>query len=126
VAQPIRSLLESWHYWGLAGEWSAILISLAIGSTCMAASLIQLDFAARVCPPRAAGAVFALLMALSNAGLSLSVPVASYLYALGMAWWDARGSFDFLVLVGALTTAACWLLIPVLRRHWGPAGVTRG
>ena len=122
----VMGIISTVAYWGLAGERSAIVISLAIGFAYMTANLIQLDFAARVCPPHSAGTVFALLMALSNAGLSLSVVVGSYLYGWGMAWWDARGSFDFLVLVGALTTAGCWLLIPVLRPHWGREGAAGG
>jgi hypothetical protein len=38
----------------------------------MTATLIQLDLAARSCPPEAAGTVFATLMALENFAASLS------------------------------------------------------
>ncbi len=30
--------------------------------------------------------------------------------------WDRRVAFQLLVVVGALSTAACWLLVPVLWR----------
>ena len=105
-------------YWALAGKLSAVLISLFIGFTYMTANLIQLDFAARVCPPRTAATVFALLMALSNAGLSLAMLAGGYLYDVTRPWWGARSAFNVLVLVGGLTTACCWLLLPLLA---GPA-----
>jgi MFS family permease len=96
---------------------SAVLISIFIGFTYMTANLIQFDFAARVCPPRVAATVFALLMALSNCGMSLSILLGGYLYEFVGVWWGARISFNLLVLVGAVTTGACWLLMPWLARH---------
>jgi len=47
----------------------------------MTASLVQFDLAARVCRPATAGTTFAVLMALSNLGMSLST-------ALGGSWYQ--------------------------------------
>jgi len=124
-ASIVLGILSTVAYWGMVDKTSAILISLLIGFTYMTANLIQFDFAARVCPMGSAATVFALLMALSNGGMSLSILVGGYLYDFGTEWWGARVSFNVLVLVGALATAACWLLMPLLaspaRRLASPA-----
>lgn len=83
----------------------------------MTGTLIQLDLAARICPPETAGTTFALLMAVSNLGYSLSVALGGSLYE---GWMETRGdvgAFDMLVGVGALSTCACWLVVPWLRRQ---------
>ena len=106
----------------MRGSVSAVLASIAFGLTYQLAALIQLDLAARICPPASAGTVFALLMAISNTGMSLGI-------YLGGGWYDGltaqlggnrHAAFDALVLIGAAFTAACWLLVPLLRRAGVP------
>ncbi len=43
--------------------------------------------------------------------------LGGYLYDAWLAQWDSRTAFNLLVGFGALCTAACWLLVPMLRRH---------
>ena len=116
-ASIVLGILSTVAYVGMVNKASALMISIFIGFTYMTANLIQFDFAARVCPPRVAATVFALLMALSNCGMSLSILLGGYLYEFVGVWWGARISFNLLVLVGAVTTGACWLLMPWLARH---------
>lgn len=115
-ASILLGIASTLAYWGLSGRASALLIAAAVGLTYMTATLVQLDLAARVCPPRVAGTVFAALMALSNASYALASAAGGYLYD---SWSDAWGSavaFNALVGAGALATSACWLLVPALRR----------
>lgn len=98
----------------LQGPRTAVAISLLNGFTYMTGGLVQLDLAARVCPPQVAGSVFALLMALSNLGIALGTAAGGQLYEYWQPLWGAGPTFDALVLVGALCTAACWFLLPWL------------
>ncbi|HMB08455.1 MAG TPA: hypothetical protein VKP69_32580, partial [Isosphaeraceae bacterium] len=72
--------------------------------------------AAQVCLPEAASTTFALLMTLSNLGMSLSTWLEGTWYESGAARWGYLTSFRVLVVVGVLSTAACWLLVPTLPR----------
>jgi len=110
-------ILATVAYWAVWDATSAVVVTAAVGFTYMTACLIQLDLAARVCPPAAAGTTFALLMALQNIGMSSSIAVGGWIYEAGLERWGARMSFNVLVGTGALTTAACWLLVPWLRRQ---------
>ena len=94
-----------------------LLVTLAVGFTYMTATLIQLDLAARACPPEAAGTVFATLMALENLAASLGTWLGGSWYERGLARWGSRTSFHLLVLVGSACTAGCWLLVPFLPRE---------
>jgi MFS family permease len=107
-------VLSTLFYWALSDRRSAMMVTLAVGFTYMTATLIQLDLAARACPPRAAGTTFALLMALSNLGTSLSTWLGGDWYERGTSVWGSRMAFDVLVGVGAAFTAGCWLLVPFL------------
>ncbi len=85
------------------------------GVTYMTGNLIQLDLAARICPPKAAGTVFALLMSVSNLGILLSTWV-------GGIWYDQLDAGGAMMRpstpwspIGAAFTAVCWLLMPWLR-----------
>jgi MFS family permease len=98
----------------VADEPSAVLVTLGAGFTYMTATLIQLDLAARVCPPETAGTVFALLMALENLSASVSTWLGGVLYDAGKPRWGSRGSFQVLVVIGSALTACCWLLVPWL------------
>ena len=110
-------------YGGLSGRASALAISFAVGIIYMIATLIQLDLAARACPPEAAGCVFASLMALENLAVGLSTGLGSWWYD---KWADTRGastSFHALIVIGAAFTAASWLLRSpgVPREDQGPS-----
>jgi hypothetical protein len=96
----------------MRGEWSAIFVSSVVGFTYMTATLIQLDLAAQVCPPRVAGTLFALLMGLSNLAVSLSTWLGGDWYERGILRWGSVTSFNVLVGIGALFTAACWFIMP--------------
>jgi predicted MFS family arabinose efflux permease len=108
-------VLTTATYAGLVGKWSAGCISVVSGFAYMTGSLIQLDLAARVCPPQVAGTVFASLMALSNLGITAGIAWGGALYDRWTAAWGAHHAFDALVALGVATTAACWVLIPWLR-----------
>lgn len=103
-------------YWGLRGPGSMLVISFLVGFTYMTGSLVQLDVAARACPVAAAGSVFALLMSVSNLAMSSAEWAGGKLYVeLGKSWGDTA-AFNALVGIGALTTCACWLVVPFLNR----------
>jgi len=116
-ASVVMGILSTLGYWALSGWVSAVLITVFVGFTYMTAGLIQLDLAARVCPPRTAATVFAALMALTNFSLSFSTGIGGYLYDWWSKMWGSDYAFQLLVAVGALATASCWLLVPFLNRH---------
>ncbi len=114
IALGVASTLA---YVAVTGERSAVLVALAVGFTYMTATLIQLDLAARVCPPEAAGTIFATIMALENLGASASIGLGGHWYDAWSARWGGRASFHLLVGVGAAFTASCWLIVPFLPLH---------
>ena len=110
-------ILATIAYWGMLGKASAVVVTLVVGFVYMTGSLIQLDLAARVCPPETAGTVFALLMSVINVSNSLAIALGGYAYEWGLGLWGSRVAFDVLVGLGALCTAGCWLLVPILDRE---------
>jgi len=105
-------------YWGMLDERSAYAIFFLAGFTWLTGTLVQLDLAAQVCPPRVAGTLFALLMALSNLGTAVST-------WLGGSWYESllissgEGvAFETLVGISGICTATCWLVV-----HYLPRGV---
>lgn len=121
-ASIVLGIVATLAYWAIGGTTSAKLVALVVGFAYMTATLIQFDLAARSCPPRVAGTAFALLMALSNLGMSLSTWVGGDWYERGSRLWGNHTSFNVLVGVGAAFTAGCWLLVPFLPRgSSGPA-----
>jgi len=100
----------------VSGRRSAVVMSLVFGIIYMIATLIQLELAARACPPEAAGTVFAILMALENLASSLSTALGGWCYERGLERWGAIVSFQGLVGLGAAFTAMSWLLLPLLSR----------
>ena len=104
-------------YWGMIGPVSAMVVSFIVGLTYMTGTLIQLDLAARICPPAVAGTVFALLMSVSNAGLNSATWVGGQLYDAWAPQWGATTAFNLLVALGAAATAASWLFVPLLNRY---------
>jgi len=111
-------------YLGLQGEKSALAIAFIAGLTYMTGTLIQLDLAARVCPPAVAGTVFALLMSLSNFGVSAGEALGGWLYDVFAATFGRHVSFDMLVGFGATTSALCWLLIPWIVGSGQPSAIS--
>jgi MFS family permease len=119
---PMRRLLNlsvgvgvvvAFSYWGLVGHWSAIALSLLNGMVSMIASLATFDLAARSCPDKAEGTFFAALMSLANIGTAGSQFLGGKLY-------DWLG-LPPLILVSGLATAACWLIVPLIRIDDPPA-----
>lgn len=82
----------------------------------MVVGLVQLDMAARYCPPAVAASIFALLMSLCNQAAALSEWVGGVLYTAWTAAWGVDTAFALLVGVGGGCTALCWLLVPWLDR----------
>jgi len=116
---PLRgqNILANLAYAFMSGPVSAVLVTIAVGFTYMTANLIQLDLAARVCTPETAGTTFALLMPLCNLSYSLSEALGGHLYDGLGARFGFHAAFSGLVVVGAASTALCWTMFPLLRRH---------
>lgn len=79
--------------------------------------MIQLDPAARIVPTQSAATLFALLMAVSNTGVTVAFWVGGWWYDSLTAHFggNRHAAFDALVAIGAAFTAGCWLLVPVMR-----------
>ena len=112
----VTGILATIAYWAYRDPGSGILISLVVGIVYAIGSLIQLDLAARVCRPETAGTTFALLMSLSNLSAALSQGFGGSIYEAMAQRWGTGLAFQLLVAMGALFTAGCWLLIPLLNR----------
>ena len=100
-------VLSTLSFLGLTGPRSAIIIFLSYGLISQITHLAVLDLAARSCPARVEGTVFALLMSALNLGRSGSQVLGGWLY-------DQTG-FVPLVFISAAFTALCWLMISLLR-----------
>jgi predicted MFS family arabinose efflux permease len=104
--------------WWLADDLvSARAVAVVWGWCVMTGTIVQLDLAARTCPPARAGTIFALLMALSNLAASLAEGVGGPLFERWGHAWGRPAAYDALVLVGAGTTLLSALLVPALRRR---------
>jgi MFS family permease len=101
-------------YWGLRDAMSARAVALVSGFALATGTVIQLDLAAQVCPVRAAGTLFALLMSLSNLGTAVATWFGGWCYEATLARWGNSLAFDLLVGIGGLFTAVCWLIVPYL------------
>jgi len=110
----VSGILATIAYWGYRDATSGVVISLTVGVVYAIGSLIQLDLAARVCRPNTAGTTFALLMSLTNLGAALSQGIGGSIYEGMATHWGYASAFQILVGVGALFTAGCWLLVPLL------------
>ena len=115
----VTMVLCSLSYWGLSGETSALVIAAVVGFFYMITTLVQLDLAARYCPPESAGTIFALLMSLSNLSVGLASAVGGGWYESWKVDWGTGFTFDVLVAVGAGFTAACWLLLFIMPKDEG-------
>jgi len=116
VRLPLRTLLNlaigagvlgTLAYYGLVGWWSAVALNVSVSFVSAIAILATLDLAARAVPEHAEGTFFAALMSVNNIGTTGAAWVGGQLYDLvGLNW---------LILISALATAACWALVPWMR-----------
>ncbi len=106
------SVVTTLAYLLYRGPNSALLIQLLSGSTGMITQLAMLDLAAKACPKRVEATFFALLMSVFNVGTQLSQNVGAHLYT---AMGEGAAASTWLILISTLTTAAIWLLVPLVR-----------
>lgn len=117
IALGVVATLAFWFLWS---SHLACVVAFASGFAYTTAMLVQLDLAAQACPPAAAGTIFATIMALSNVSSSLSTYLGGIFFQQGIDLWGHTASFNLLVGIGALTTAACWLVVPLLPKRLVP------
>ena len=115
----VAGVLATLAYFGMIGRTSAIIVSICSGFTYMTGSMILLDLAARVCPPKVAGTVFSSLMAASNFSIQISTYLGGWIFGLLSETWSPGWIFRFLVLFGAITSGLCWLLVNRLSKTTG-------
>ena len=101
----------------LAGKTSAAIINFASGAAGMVAFVATLTLAADYCPKRAEGFAFALLMSLLNLSSAFSNNIGAFLYERAF-----HNRLAPLILVSAASTAAIFLLVPLLRLGDKPLG----
>lgn len=104
-------VLSTLGYLCFVGPKSAVAVSLFFGVINQFTHLAVLDLAARSCPARAEGTVFALLMATLNFGKTGGTALGGWLY-------DHSG-LSLLIIVSAVFTAFCWGLVPFLPKEQG-------
>ena len=109
-------VLATAAYWLMWDRQIAVAVSLCVGFSYTTATLVQMDLAARICPPQVSATVFASLMAITNIGISVSYVVGGSMYDYLVAAWNRTLAFQILVGIGAATTAMCWMLSPILIR----------
>jgi MFS family permease len=110
-------VLSTLGFLGMVGTASAVVVFFAFGLLSQITHLAVLDLAARSCPVRAEGAVFALLMSCLNIGRTGSTALGGWLY-------DYLGLTP-LIFVSAGFTALCWLIVPFLRQERGAVETPR-
>lgn len=88
----------------------ALSISLVFGAAGMVATLTVLTLAAQVCPPKAEGFTFSVLMSVKNGAAQLSAILGAWLFV------NVFGeSLTPLVWVSAFATLSCLVLLPLLK-----------
>lgn len=88
----------------------AVGLSLVLGVAGMIAQLATLTLAAQACPARSEGFTFAALMSVMNGVTQISAIIGARLYT------DVFQSMLPLILVSAVFTFACFLVMPLLSR----------
>lgn len=122
----VTGILATIAYWGYRDPTSGVLVSFVVGIVYVFGCLVLVDLAARICRPEAAGTTFALLMSLTNLSALLSQGVGGLIYEAMAGRWGYVSAFQMLVALGALFTASCWLLMPLLHRaHLRPQACDR-
>ncbi|MGH7063354.1 MAG: MFS transporter [Stellaceae bacterium] len=94
----------------LAGEASAAIINFFSGAAGMIAFVATLSLAADYCPKRAEGFAFAALMSFLNLSSAASNNIGSFLYEHAF-----NSRLAPLIVVSTASTAAIFLLVPLLR-----------
>lgn len=100
-------VISTLSFLGMTGSISAVIIFFLFGLLSQITHLAVLDLAARACPARAEGTVFALLMSCLNIGRSGANMLGGWLY-------DQVG-LTTLIIISAGFTAVCWLIVPFLK-----------
>ncbi|MGH7246899.1 MAG: MFS transporter, partial [Pseudomonadota bacterium] len=101
----------------LRGEVSAAVINFFSGMAGIVAFVATLTLAADYCPKRAEGFAFAALMSLLNLSSTISNNLGAYLYEHAF-----HNRLAPLIVVSAVSTAAIFLLVPLLRLGDKPSG----
>ena len=106
------SVLATLGYLLYRGAFSALAIHVVWGITGMITTLAFLDLAAKACPARVEATFFALLMSVFNLGTQAAQNVGAYLYTV---FGEGATAYTWLVAISTVTTAAVWLLVPLVR-----------
>jgi len=106
----LLGIVSQLSYMRMATHASAVIVHLVVGFAWMTAILIQFDLAARICPPRAAATIFAILMALTNLASSLGEWLGGRLYGSLLEKLPGSKAFLILVILAAAVKTSCWLL----------------
>lgn len=112
IAAGVASTLA---YLLVQGVQSAFVVSVFVGFVYMLGNLIQMDFAARMCPASIAGSMFAMLMSVSNLAIILSTILGGSFYETIAVQGGPEFAYAIVVLIGSATTALCWCLVPWFR-----------
>jgi predicted MFS family arabinose efflux permease len=113
-ASIVLGIVSNLAYSALFDARSALVVTFIVGFTSMTALLVQLDLAARFSPPEVAGTTFALLMAFANLGLILATWLGGAWYERSLSLWGHTAAFQLMAVVGAVFTALCWFLVPLI------------
>lgn len=97
-------------YLPLADDETVSALSFFAGFSYMTSMMVLLDLAARACPVKVAGTIFALFMALCNISAGLSTWLGAYFYTWASHQWDSETAFSLVLYGSALCTLGSWLV----------------
>ncbi len=112
----VLGIAAIWAYGTVVDRDTAGVVSALVGFAHMTATLILLDLAAQICPVRSAGTVFGVLMAVQNASVLVATWLGGMCYDAWLTRWGAPAAFQLLVGISGIPIAACWCLVPRLKR----------
>jgi predicted MFS family arabinose efflux permease len=115
-ASLAASVLATLTLFLIRDEASDFAVSAVTSVAWTFALLVQLDVAARLCPPRYSGTVFAMLMGVSNGADSASAWIGGSLHDALSPSIGAEGAYAVLVITAAAATALAWAMVPRLSR----------
>jgi MFS family permease len=111
----VCGVLSTLVYAFVVDRSSAVAVSLLSGFFYMTGNMVQCDLAARACPPRAAGTVFAIFMSLCNFSMLLSTALGGHIYQAAGAV-STSGAFFSTLVIGAALTLCSWPIAICLPR----------